>query len=548
MAVITVSSPDGEFTTLNVPLGTTNLAALGSLAAAELGLRPPLSFQLNGSPLAADAPSLESAGVADGDLLLAMPGLTGDGSSGGGGGGGGHAVTSTATAGPAGLSSSAPSGLAQMMGSRGPSSIMSAQQLIEQATAQPRLLAALEAMSPPAAAAVRRRDVAAVQGFLDILGQAMGWQGIGVGGGSAVARGGGGIDAAASAAMSGVDLQEVARLADVTANFEAAFEHVPESFTPVVMLYVRAAVAGVPVTAFVDSGAQATILSRSTAKRCGVERLLDTRFAGVARGVGTAKILGKVHLALLTLGGDGAASLGADAGAGSSSGDGAAAPTPASPSNDPTAEPLPSAVLDASFTVMEDSSFDMLLGLDMLKKHRMVIDLDRNALVVHGIAVPFLPERDIPKNLLGSEGAPAPPGEAAAGASSGGALLSSPSSVSALRGLSAAAAAGAAAEARMTGGAPALAAPNRAGLASPAGIASSGTSVARRAAAAATTPATAGSSGGGSGTRPAAVPEASVTTLMGLGFSRAEAIQALAACGGNAELAANMLSQAKYGF
>eukprot|EP00170_Pyropia_yezoensis_P008563 contig_36038_g8594 len=85
---------------------------------------------------------------------------------------------------------------------------------------------------------------------------------------------------------------------------------------------------------------------------------------------------------------------------------------------------------------MEDASFDMLLGLDMLKKHRMVIDLSRNALVVHDIAVPFLAERDIPKNLLGSEGAPAPSGEAAAGASSasaGGAPLGSPSSVSALR-------------------------------------------------------------------------------------------------------------------
>lgn len=546
MAVITVSSPDGEFATLNVPLGTT-MATLTSLAAAELGLRPPLSFRLNGSPLAADAPSLESAGVADGDMLLAMPGLSGDGRGGGGGGGG------IAAPGLAGLSASAPSGMAGMMGSRGALSIMSAPQLIERAMAQPQLLAAIEAMSSPAAAAVRRRDVAAVQGFLDSLGQAMGWQGIGAGGGSAVTRGGFGGSAAAAAAASGADPEEVARLADVAANFEAAIEYVPESFAPVVMLYVRAAVAGVPVLAFVDSGAQATILSRSTAERCGVGRLLDTRFAGMARGVGTAKILGKVHLALLTLGGDGAASLGAETGAGSGSGSGsgsgggAAAPTPASPSNDPTSEPPPSAVLDASFTVMEDASFDMLLGLDMLKKHRMVIDLSRNALVVHDIAVPFLAERDIPKNLLGSEGAPAPSGEAAAGASSasaGGAPLGSPSSVSALRGLSAAAAAGAAAEARMTGGGAPSAAPRPAGLATPARAAPLGAPVAPRLAATAA----AARSGGGGGARPAPVDETSVATLVGLGFSRAEAAQALSACGGNAELAANMLSQAKYGF
>lgn len=37
--------------------------------------------------------------------------------------------------------------------------------------------------------------------------------------------------------------------------------------------------------------------------RCGVMRLLDRRFAGEARGVGSCKILGKVHVAQMKLGG-----------------------------------------------------------------------------------------------------------------------------------------------------------------------------------------------------------------------------------------------------
>ncbi len=37
--------------------------------------------------------------------------------------------------------------------------------------------------------------------------------------------------------------------------------------------------------------------------RCGVMRLLDKRFAGEARGVGSCKILGKVHAAQMKLGG-----------------------------------------------------------------------------------------------------------------------------------------------------------------------------------------------------------------------------------------------------
>ena len=165
--------------------------------------------------------------------------------------------------------------------------------------------------------------------------------------------------------------------ANVEANRMDAMEHLPESFGAVCMLYINVivnghplkvccapAVATVTAQAFVDSGAQMTIMSSDCAARTGVTRLIDRRFQacrdacndemtcshprslefllcavvtlrqGMAIGVGTQRIVGRVHMFQLQIEQD---------------------------------------FLPTSFSILESQPMDMLLGLDMLRRHQCII-------------------------------------------------------------------------------------------------------------------------------------------------------------------------------
>lgn len=147
------------------------------------------------------------------------------------------------------------------------------------------------------------------------------------------------------------------RQRQIQESFEVAMEHNPESFARVFMLFVPLEINGIPLKAFVDSGAQNTIISAKCAEKCRLDRLIDKRFAGVAKGIGTAQILGKIHMVQLKIGRQ---------------------------------------FFPCSLTVLEKSGVDLLFGLDMLKRHQAIIDLRENCLRIGDEDIQFLPEKDIP--------------------------------------------------------------------------------------------------------------------------------------------------------
>ncbi|KAL8789169.1 MAG: hypothetical protein Q9213_001276 [Squamulea squamosa] len=256
-------------------------------------------------------------------------------------------------------------------------------------------------------------------------------------------------------------IEEMIRQERVIENLQHAMDHTPEAFGRVHMLYIDVEVNGHKVKAFVDSGAQATIMSPDCAEKCGIMRLIDRRFGGQAVGVGTAKILGRVHSAPIKIG---------------------------------------NMFLPCSFSVLEGKDVDLLLGLDMLKRHQACIDLRKGRLVIQDVEVPFLGEAEIPKQhfeaLKNEESVPGPSGMSTSAVS--GAIQ-----------------------------------PPTGSSAEPTGPQSNPTTSASGSGARA--------SGPQSQTSRNAFPDADITKLMELGVSREEAINALELAGGNVDIAAGLL-------
>ncbi len=141
-------------------------------------------------------------------------------------------------------------------------------------------------------------------------------------------------------------------------NFRQAAEYMPESLFPVHMLFINVEINNKKVSALVDTGAQSTFMSLELCIQCGLMSMVDKRFQGIARGVGSSRIIGVIHAAQIK---------------------------------------ILNKMIATKINIIENNEVGLVFGLDSLRAHRCNIDLKQNGLVFPdiGITAKFLSDGEI---------------------------------------------------------------------------------------------------------------------------------------------------------
>lgn len=121
------------------------------------------------------------------------------------------------------------------------------------------------------------------------------------------------------------------------------------------LLHVACEMGNRAVEMMVDTGAQTSVISMPLVRTLGLESRLDSRYQGMAAGVGTARILGKLRSVPVKIG---------------------------------------HVEFALDFSVLGVDQPLLLLGIDQMRRFRCVVNLEKECLIfggADGVEVPFLP-------------------------------------------------------------------------------------------------------------------------------------------------------------
>lgn len=139
-------------------------------------------------------------------------------------------------------------------------------------------------------------------------------------------------------------------------NLQRAYNENPEFFADVTMLYIKVSINGYDVPAFIDTGAQRTLMTPELCEKCDLNHLVDLRFKAQAKGVGEKESSGRIHSVPMLIGGE---------------------------------------VCNTSLTILDIADVGLLIGLDWMKSFKVKIDLNNNGIFIGDTFVEFLSEWEV---------------------------------------------------------------------------------------------------------------------------------------------------------
>ena len=120
----------------------------------------------------------------------------------------------------------------------------------------------------------------------------------------------------------------------------------------------------------IDSGAQSSVISITLAQQLGLVNRIDRSQRGIAAGVGKANIIGRISNVICTLG-------------------------------------VGHVEFNMDFIVLDVNEKILLLGLDLMRRYKCILDLERDVLIFGGsggVEVPLLPADEQHVNLRNTLG------------------------------------------------------------------------------------------------------------------------------------------------
>jgi DNA damage-inducible protein 1 len=119
------------------------------------------------------------------------------------------------------------------------------------------------------------------------------------------------------------------------------YENYPELFVPTEMLFIKGKINNLATEIFIDTGAQTTVISKEFAEKANILKNVDQRYKTLIMGVGNQTSFGRIWQIYVE---------------------------------------IQNRFFVFSAVVLENFSHDVLLGLDMMKRHRCIIDLPSHKL------------------------------------------------------------------------------------------------------------------------------------------------------------------------